>query len=354
MKDSIKKFCLRTLLAASPVILFMAFYAIVDPFHIVHPLTTDAQGSDSVVVGNNAGFTSVETYLLYNDQYHYDSFILGSSMSQNFKASYWMPYLDSTASILHFDASSETLTGIINKMLFLNDHGTTIKNALIVIEAKMLERRQPNENDILFTQHPATTGIFNWLHVHSLFFNAFRDLDQVKYALFPSRYKAQLENEGIISEIAPNRIGHLNEMYYGEIDSIIATNPDEYYSPERIKRLKRISLPTVSQPAIDETMESQLKTIKEILDKNNTNYIIIVPPRNTNPQLKSQDLWVMKAIFGEDKVHDFSSHPEFINNDRAYYDYVAHLISAKCKVLLDSAYYEQQHHPLKNPYFKLK
>lgn len=353
MKDSIKKFCLRTLLAASPVFLFMAFYAIVDPFHIVHPVTTDAQGRDSVIVGNNAGFTSIETYKLYNDQYHYDSFIFGSSMSQNYKASYWQPYLDSTASILHFDASMETLTGIINKMRFLNNHGTTIKNALIVIEVEMLGR-QPLEDDILYVQHPATSGAINWFHVHTMFFNAFRDLDQVKYALFPSRYKNELQKDGILSDIAPNRIGHLNEMYYGEIDSIIATTPEKFFTPERLAKRKRAILPSVSQPAIDEIVEEQLKTIKEILDKNHTNYIIIVPPRSTNPQLKWQDLWLMRAIFGEDKVHDFSSHPELVNDERAYYDKAAHLISSKCKILLDSAYYEQQHHPIKNPYYKLK
>ena len=351
MKNNIKKFCLRTLLAILPAVLFIAFYAIVDPFNVVHPITTDAKGQDSVIVGNNAGFTSIETYLLYNDLYHYDSFILGSSMSQNFKASYWKPYLNDSASILHFDASSESLTGIINKMKFLNDHGTTIKNALIVIEVKMLGRR-PNENDILYVQHPATTGPWNWLKAHSLFFNAFRDFKQVKYALMPSRYEKELQNEGIITGVAPNRIGYLNEMYYAEFDSIIAVNPDEYYTPERLKRIKRENLPSVDQPAIDEAVEEQLKTIKEILDSNHTNYIIIVPPRNSNPQLTWHDLWIMKSIFGQDKVHDFSSHPELVNNDRVYYDYAAHLISAKCKMLLDSAYKEMSTKSIENPYFK--
>ncbi|MBO4721328.1 MAG: hypothetical protein J5629_00165 [Muribaculaceae bacterium] len=353
MKDSIKKFCLRTLLAVSPVLLFMAFYAIVDPFHIVHPISSDSQGQDSIIVGNNAGFTSIETYLLYNDQYHYDSFIFGSSMSQNFKASYWMPYLDSTASILHFDASMETFTGIINKMRFLNNHGNTIKNALIVIEVEMLGR-QPSEDDILYIQHPATTGAINWFHVHTQFIKAFCDLNQVKYALFPSQSNNDLQQDGIVSEIAPNRVPHLNEMYYGEIDSIIATSPDKFFTPERLAQRKRVRLPSASQPTIDEAVETQLKTIKEILDKNKSNYIIIVPPRATNPQLTWQDLWVMKSIFGEDKVHDFSSHPEFVNDERVYYDKAAHLISSKCKILLDSAYYNQQHNAIKNPYFKLK
>ncbi len=353
MRNSIKKFCLRTLLATSPVILFMAFYAIVDPFHIVHPITTDSQGRDSLIVGVNAGFTSIETYNLYNDQYHYDSFIFGSSMSQNFKASYWKPYLDSTASILHFDASMETLTGIISKMNFLGNHGTTIKNALIVIEVEMLGRK-PSEDDILYVEHPATTGTMNWFRVHPLFFNAFRDFNQVRYALYPGRYRQEMQNEGIIGDIAPDRIEHLNEMYYGEIDSIIATCPERFFTPERLAKRKRRVLPAATPPAIDEVVEAQLKTIKEILDKNHTNYIIIVPPRATNPQLKWQDLWVMRAIFGEDKVHDFSGIPEYVGDEKLYYDKAAHLISSRCKALLDSAYYEQDHTALTNPYYRLK
>lgn len=354
MKDSMKKFVMRTVLAASPILLFIALYAIADPFHIVNPITKDTNGSDSVIVGNNAGFTSIETYLLYNDQCHYDSFILGSSMSQNFKASYWKPYLDSTASILHFDASSETLTGIINKMRFLNNHGSKIKNALIVIEAKMLDRKQPNEKDILFVQHPATTNAIDWFNVHSLFLTAFRDIDQVKYALFPSRYKNEMQQEGMISALAPDRIGYLNEMYYGEIDSIIATCPNKFFTQERLAQRKRAKLPSASGPDIDSAMEEQLKTIKKILDENHTNYIVIVPPRSTFPHLNNQDLWVMKSIFGEDKVHDFSRDPVLTGDERFYYDYAAHLISAKCKVLLDSAYREQRNHSINNPYYRLR
>lgn len=353
MKDSIKKFCLRTLLAALPVFLFMAFYAIVDPFHIVHPITTDAQGRDSVVVGNNAGFASIETYLLYNDKHHYDSFIFGSSMSQNFKASYWAPYLDGKASILHFDASSESLEGIINKMNFLNDHGTTIKNALIVIEVEMLGR-QPLEDDILFIQHPATSGAINWFKFYTLHFNALRDFTQVKYALFPGKYKEEMLMKDMIPNNAPDRIAHLNEIYFGEIDSIIAECPDKFFTPQLLSKRKHAVLPSATLPAIDDNVEEQLKQIKHILDKNHTNYIVIVPPCSNRPQLKWQDLWIMKSIFGEDKVYNFSSHPDLVFNERVYYDNLGHLISAKCKMLLDSAYYDKQQYAIKNPYLKLK
>lgn len=352
MKESIKKFCFRTLLAALPVFLFMALYAIVDPFHIIHPVTTDAQGRDSVMVSNNAGFTSIETYLLYDDQYHYDSFIFGSSMSQNFKASYWRPYLDSTASILHLDASSEFLEGIINKMNFINKHGTTIKNALIIIEAEMISR-QPQEDNILFIQHPSTSGAKNWFKFHTLHFNAFRDLTQVKYALFHDTYNEEMQQKNMIASNAPDRIAHLNEFYYGTIDSIITQCPDKFFTPQLLAARKHAVLPTATKHAIDDKTELQLKLIKQILDKNHTSYIILVPPCNNQPQLQWHDLWVMKSIFGDDKVHNFSSHPQLVFNERAYYDNLGHLISAKCRMLLDSAYYEQQHHAIVNPYFKL-
>ena len=352
MKDSIQKFVLRTLLAALPVFLFIAFYASVDPFHVIDPVTPDGHGRDSVIVGANAGFTSIETYLHYNDQYRYDSFIFGSSMSQNYKASYWKPYVGDSASILHFDASNETLAGIINKMRFLNNHGSTIKNALIVIEVMMLDR-QPCEDDILFVQHPRATWALNWVKVNGLFLNAFRDLNQVKRALMPSLCEKQVQNEGIISGVAPpGRIGHLNEMYYAEFDSIIAHNPDEYYTPERLKRIRRIVLPSVTPPAIDEDVEAQLRTIKDILNRNHTHYMIIVPPCGTNPRLTWHDLWMMRSIFGEERVHDYSGVPELVNNERVYYDHAAHLISAKCKMLLDSAYHDMATRGIKNPYYR--
>ena len=58
----------------------------------------------------------------------------------------------------------------------------------------------------------------------------------------------------------------------------------------------------------------------KILDENHTNYIVIVPPRSTFPHLNNQDLWVMKSIFGEEKVHDFSGDPVLTSDERFYYD----------------------------------
>jgi hypothetical protein len=349
MNESIKKFILKSLLAAMPVLLFIAFYAWRDPFHVIHPVGTDINGRDSVMAGNNAGFLSVETYLAHNDERHYDSFIFGSSMSQNYKASYWKPHLDSTASILHFDASSETLDGIINKMNFLNNHGSTIKNALIVIESVMLTKT-PRDKDILYVQHPATTGAHYWLDFHMLYFNAFRHLG-IKKCLIGND---NVINEDVVDGHRPDRIEPINELYYGYIDSLIATAPAKYFTPKRLAT--RVHAPNYTPTGFSgsEDVEKKLLAIKQVLDKNKTNYIVLVPPCNAKPHLHPHDLWLMKTIFGQDKVHDFSSMPGYTRNEYLYYDKQGHLISARCKILLDSAYHEQNKKSPKNPFYKIK
>ena len=347
MKNSIKKFLLLTLMATLPLIILVALYSYLDPFHVVHPITKNAAGCDSVISGNNAGFRAVETYLTHNKDLHFDSFIFGSSMSQNYKANYWKPYIDENASILHFDASGETLEGIINKMNFLNNHGSTIKNALIIIEVEMLGR-PTHENDIRYAQHPATTGFIDWFHFHTMYFNAFRNMKQAKKAFA----NIPLEDEVIDPIEAAFRIDSINEVFYPIIDSLIIHDPNKFFTPKRMAKRKHAHLPAPNDPFIDEKVEKQLRTIKSILDKNKSTYIILVPPCNIKPKLKWEDEWLMKSIFGEDKVHNFSDAKEYVGNEYFYYDEPSHLISAKCKVLLDSAYKEQATKRLKNPYYK--
>lgn len=351
MEGSIKKFILRSLLAALPVFLLVALYAWRDPFHVVHPVTRSTAGQDSVQAGNNAGFVAVETYFTHNDERHFDSFIFGSSMSQNYKAQYWKPYLNDSASILHFDASAETLEGIINKMHLLNNNGSTIKNALIVIEADMLGR-QPLDDNLLYIQHPLASGWKNWFRFHTIYFNAFKNLTQVKYALCPSMFAREMQSKGMISDEKGSRIDAINEVFYATTDSLIANDPSKFFTPQRMATRKHTFYPAPSKPGIDDAVEAQLREIKAILDNNGTSYLILIPPCNVKPHLTWADLWIMKSIFGQNEVQDLSSHPQFINNEHFYYDQQCHLISAKCKEVLDSAYYRHNHPTINNPFIK--
>ena len=338
---------MNTLFTLLPFFAFVAFYVISDPFHVLHPLTKTADGRDSVIAGNNAGVISVETFLAHDKELHYNSSIFGSSISKMYKVNYWKPYLDDSASIIHFDASSETLDGIINKMQFLNDHGSQIKNALIIMEENMFHRHVDNHN-ILYIQHPATTDDYQWLDFHTSFFNAFRNLKLI------SDVVKNMPIEAIVDDVKPNRIGIINEEFYPTIDSLIANDPSKFFTPKRLSGRKHYNLPKAIKPAIDEEVEAKLRKIKYFLQKNNTNYIIIVPPENSRLQLMAEDLWIMKSIFGQEHVHDFSRMKKYVYNEMYFYDNNAHLISSQCKVLLDSAFKEEKTATIRNPYFENK
>ena len=50
------------------------------------------------------------------------------------------------------------------------------------------------------------------------------------------------------------------------------------------------------------------------------------------------DLAMLEAIFGEDRVHDYSHDPKLGGDLHYYYD-DGHLIAAECARLMDSAYH---------------
>ena len=118
------KFVLRSLLALLPVALFVGLYMVVDPFRVVHPYNgvSIAEG-DTLERIPNKRYVAVEGLKYYNPDRHYDSFIFGSSISSNFTAAAWKKHLPDSASVYHFTAGAETLSGIRDELRYLLDNG---------------------------------------------------------------------------------------------------------------------------------------------------------------------------------------------------------------------------------------
>ncbi len=99
----------------SPLFLLLIGYIIFDPFQI---LRTYEAYPDNFAKSLNRDRISTQTFLNNNDQYHYKSFIFGSSRSSVFYSKNWGKYInDSTP--FHFDASCETISGIATKLKFI-------------------------------------------------------------------------------------------------------------------------------------------------------------------------------------------------------------------------------------------
>ena len=156
-----KRFVLRSLVALLPVLLLVALYVIKDPFHVLRPGDGAATPGDTVALTVNTGYQSVETFKRHNAELHYDSFIFGSSLSGYYRVGDWKKHLPEDASPIHFNASRETLQGILNKLHFLASRGVHVAHALIVLEDEMLQRK-PLDSDVLYVQHPQTTPKVSW------------------------------------------------------------------------------------------------------------------------------------------------------------------------------------------------
>ena len=339
-KRPLLRFIVKSLLAAAPVLAVAALYLWRDPFGVVHPYERAFTVVDGVAVNKNAGFVAVESFKRHNARLHYNAFILGSSMSQYYRAQWWQRHLPPQASVCHLDASMETVEGLLNKMRFVNRHGARIEHALIVMEEEMLHR-EPSTTRLLWLQHPATTPQHDWLDFHNAFFNAFKQWPYFKFAIAPHRYAHELEQRGMMTGDIPARIEDINESYYPVLDSLIEHHPEQFFTPSKLAGMRHTELPQPIRPAIEGKRLRQLLALRALLERNRTSFIIIVPPRYHRPTLHPVDLAMLRQIFGVENVHDFSRDSALNDNPRLYYDQPAHLIASRCKLLLDSAYCEK-------------
>lgn len=337
MKPGMKRFVLLTVLAALPALLLVAFYLIRDPFHVVKPYKGQLfQPSDSIALTTNWGYVTVESFKHFDPQEHFDSFIFGSSLSGYYLIKDWEPHLPSGSRPFHFNASRETLYGILNKLNWLTERGVKIKNALLVIEDEMLQRR-PLDADVLFAQHPETAPNLSWWDFQQLYFNAYRRPELVAYLFSPQAMTERVLEEGYATTDVPNRDESTNESYYIWADSVIAVNPDEYFTAEFEARYR---LPLKQLPCPDKitpTVTALLMDIKRVLKRQGADYQIIIPPVYGYESISSNDLYKMEKVFGMDRVHDYSHDAELQSNLRHYYD-GKHLLAADCARLIDSAY----------------
>lgn len=338
-KHGMKRFVLLSLLAALPVILVVGLYLIRDPFHVIRPYHgSNHEQGDSVQLTVNTGYISTESFKFYEPSQHFDSFIFGSSLSGYYRIQDWSKHLPADAKPFHFNASRETLVGILNKLNYLSSKGVPVKNALIVMEDEML-KRLPLDHDVLFVQHPETTSQVSWWQFHQLYFNAFRHPELVAFTIWPSAATTRLVlDKGYATTDIPDRIDAINEGYYGWADSIIEVNPAAFFTPDHIARY---SQPMTLMPCPDKitpAVEALLGNIASIFLAQGTEYQIIIPPHYAWEPISSHDLYKLEQIFGQRRVHDYSHDPEMGVDLHYYYD-DGHLIAKSCARLMDSAYH---------------
>lgn len=312
-----KKYLLIILFSLGiPVIILFGIFVWTDPFRILKPFNLKD------VDVTNREYLSTELFLYNKNSIHYNSFIFGSSRCCGLNSYRWKQYLDEEAQPFLFQGWSETLTGIEQKFHYLIDDNIPIENALILLDipSSFAEKQLPKES--LSMKHYLFTGVPRFEYNAIQFYNFCQ-----KPSLWIKSIKKTLSNQHIPCNSdtitndwdAQNRYNYFGIPQKDSLKQCSDMTRITFFAELKTKSLIDVQ---ISEPLINHDFRIQLENIKSMLDKQNTDYHIIITPAivYTNPIVNKEDLQVLQQIFGADRVHDYSQISELTTNIHNYTD----------------------------------
>jgi hypothetical protein len=332
-----KKFIIRLFIFLLPLLILISVYIFTDPFKVIYHYDSYYQSGKPVYVSLNRDYVSVETFRNNYPQYRYDSYILGNSRSLAYRVSDWQTHINSH-SCYHFDASNEGLFGVEKKLDYLQRMRAPIKNVLILLDNDLLKQTN-NSEGTLYIKHPLLSGE-NTLAFHFEFLKTYFNPDFLKaYVdfLLSHKVKEYMKQDKILDDRPVTYNIANNELRMDSYEKIINSNAQEYYKPLLNSFYKRDSVEHQSPVVIKEAQVQLLQKMKFILDKEQTDYRIIINPLYDQMKFNSEDLQKLQEIFGAKHVFDFSGKNAITDNMYNYYE-VYHYRPCAANVIMDSIY----------------
>lgn len=308
------KFSKNILLFLSPLLLLGIAYLIFDPFKI---LRTYEAYPDNFAKSLNRDRISTQIFLNNQSKYNYKSYIFGSSRSSVFYARNWGKYVnDSTP--YHFDASCETVSGIASKLQFIEKNNAKIDNALLVLDRSIFAYEQDTLGSV-FVQDYRVSGL-SWWKYHLIFTNTYLSkgffVAFYDYLIFKN-FRHYMRNFLEFRKI--NYTPIVNDFIFTSYIEEIKQDSVKYYNQPNFFYTRKPEK-QISEQIIKPYQLKYLDQIKEVLTKNKTQFKIIIGPTYDQIYFNSKDLEILKKIFGEDKIFDFSGQNDFTNDKTNYYE----------------------------------
>jgi hypothetical protein len=304
-----------SLLGVTVMTVLLITYIYYDPFKVIRKYRDYSYPH----VITNRDYISTEVFLRNNEKYHYNSFIFGSSRTMAFKTNSWLHYLPSGAVPFMFDASAETAYGIDIKLRFLDSMHVNLNNVILVFCRDVTFKTADNSTEHLYTKHPILSGQSEFAF-QSTFFKAYMSSPFIGYFYdytWTGKYKSYmtgyLENRKIRYDTVTNEMKILDQ------EKEITETPDAYYAKRSKIFYTRVRERTDSVERIQKPHLLLLMDIKRILEKNNTNYKIILSPLYEQVKFNPKDLEILESVF-PGHVYDFSGKNTFTDKVTNYYE----------------------------------
>jgi hypothetical protein len=290
-------------------------YLYFDPFKVIHHY----KNYSYPYVIPNRDFVSTEMYINNQEKYQYNSFIFGSSRALAFNPTIWKNYLEEADKPFMFDASGESLYGIHAKLKYLDSQGANLKNILLILCRDGAFDYSVNPTGHLNIKHPLISKESK-LFFHLTFFKSYLN---IKFLISFYSYSFSKKFKPYMTGLIEYRKIELDSITNGLIildqEEEIKTHQDEYYKRRATLFYKRKGEQVDSIQRITKEYFIMLDEIKQILDKHDSNYKVVLSPIYDQVKISEADFKILYDLFGEN-LYDFTGQNSITEYDTNWYE----------------------------------
>ena len=278
------------LLLLVPLLLLVAVYFVTDPYKTLRPFSL------TYFDDTNRDYLSSELFVKNYPEYHYDSYVFGSSRCGGINTYQWLTYLPDGSSQFLFQAWGETITGIDQKVTYIDEHHYPLDNVLMLVDIPRSFSKPQLPYEAMSIKDPRFSHQPGWVFQSVLFFDFIQKPSEWRRAVRKWRNSTppKITFDPITNDWEKGNMRNLSRKAKSVFMKDYVNNP-------------YVSLP-VGESVIDGSMAVILNHIKSVFDRKETDYRIIITPAYgyKYPSISEEDLRILQGVFGEENVYDFS------------------------------------------------
>jgi hypothetical protein len=310
MKKNRLSFFIKCFLLSSPFLTLLVFYVVKDPFKVIRTYH-DYDHSEVCLCEGSVGWWK---YKMYRNKEHYDSFIMGTSCTKAFNTQEWNRYIHGHP--FRFFGNGECVGDVLLKLQALDKQpNQPIKNLLIVGENEFFSNTEPQKTSRNIMPPDVNGG--NEMSYQMAFVQSFMYPDFLfKYMKYQYTHQFDKNMSGVINSSERQHTTYANDATMPNEDKIKHLG-EKFWDQDGLNKKKYGPLHEVPRTIFAQQKECLLK-IKAICDKKGTDVKIIIGPDLKKVAINSADVRVLKEIFGENNVYDYTKDQSCYNYHNFY------------------------------------
>ena len=286
-----------------PVLLLAVVYFLTDPYKTQRPFSL------TYFDDTNRDYLSSELFVMNYPEHQYDSYVFSSSRGGGINTYQWLKYLPEGSSQFLFQAWGETITGIDQKVTYIDERHFPLDNALILVDIPLTFSKPQQPHQAMSIKDPRFSHQSRWVFQAILFYDFIQKPSEWVRAV--RKWRRHSAPKIVFDPVSNDWEGANKELDLSspprkENMRNLSRKAKEVFMKDYVNN-PYVALPE-SESVIDEPMIEILNHIKSLFDRNGTDYRIIITPAYgyKYPAITDDDLHVIQTVFGEENVDDYS------------------------------------------------